>query len=84
MARIAVEKPFDDVKMALEEKGHEATMFQSAEKEDMEMVKGYDVGVVRALGDTSSEEFDFPVVSAEGMSVDEIVADVEERLSRLS
>lgn len=77
MAKIAVEKPFDDVKLALEEKGHEAEMFEVDEK-----VEGYDFGVVRALNDSNNEQFNFPVVSVEGLSVDEIVAEVEKRLNR--
>lgn len=77
MANIAVEKPFDDVKQALEEKGHVVKMFQSDEE-----VKGYDMGVVRALSDVNVDQFDFPVVSIEGNSVQDIVDDVEKRLHR--
>lgn len=77
MANIAVEKPFDDVKQALEEKGHTVKMFQSDEE-----VKGYDMGVVRALSDVNVDQFDFPVVSIEGNSVQDIVNDVEKRLHR--
>lgn len=77
MAKIAVEIPFDDVKQALEEKGHEVKMFESDEK-----VKGYDMGVVRALSDVNIDQFDFPVVSIEGNSVQDIVDDVEKRLHR--
>ncbi|MBY0223224.1 YkuS family protein [Mammaliicoccus sciuri] len=77
MAKIAVENPFDDVKLALEEKGHEVKMFESDEN-----LKGYDMGVVRALSDVNVDQFDFPVVSIEGNSVDDIVNDVEKRLQR--
>lgn len=77
MAKIAVENPFDDVKQALEEKGHEVKMFESDEG-----LKGYDAGVVRALSDVNIDQFDFPVVSVEGRSVDDIVRDVEKKLNR--
>ncbi|WP_153730912.1 YkuS family protein [Sporosarcina obsidiansis] len=77
MAKIAVEKPFDDVKQALEEKGHDVQMFESDEN-----LKGYDMGVVRALSDVNVDQFDFPIVSIEGNSVQDIVDDVEKRLHR--
>ncbi|PIC69139.1 MULTISPECIES: YkuS family protein [unclassified Sporosarcina] len=77
MAKIAVEVPFDDVKQALEEKGHEVTMFASDER-----LSGYDMGVIRALSDVNIDQFDFPVVSIEGNSVQDIVDDVEKRLHR--
>ncbi|WJY27367.1 YkuS family protein [Sporosarcina trichiuri] len=77
MAKIAVEKPFDDVKKALEEKGHTVTMCESDEK-----LSGYDLGVVRALSDVNVDQYDFPVISIEGNSVDDIVADAEKRLAR--
>lgn len=77
MAKIAVEVPFDDVKQALEEKGHEVKMFESDEN-----LSGYDMGVVRALSDVNIDQFDFPVVSIEGNSVQDIVEDVEKRLHR--
>ncbi|WP_301107667.1 YkuS family protein [Sporosarcina sp.] len=74
---MAVEKPFDDIKQVLEEKGHEVKMFDS----DQEL-KDYDMGVVRALSDVNIDQFDFPVVSIEGDSVQDIVNDVEKRLHR--
>lgn len=77
MAKIAVEKPFDDVKKALEEKGHTVTMCESDEK-----LSGYDLGVVRALSDVNVDQYDFPVISIEGNSVNDIVADAEKRLAR--
>ncbi|WP_040285013.1 YkuS family protein [Sporosarcina koreensis] len=77
MAKIAVEKPFDDVKKALEEKGHTVTMCESDEK-----LSGYDLGVVRALSDVNVDQYDFPVISIEGNSVDDVVADAEKRLAR--
>lgn len=77
MAKIAVEKPFDDVKKALEEKGHTVTMCESDEK-----LTGYDLGVIRALSDVNVDQYTFPVISIEGNSVDDIVKDVEMRLAR--
>lgn len=77
MAKIAVEIPFDDVKKALEEKGHEVKMFASDEN-----LEGYDMGVIRALSDVNIDQFDFPVVSVEGNSVQDIVDDIEKRLHR--
>lgn len=77
MAKIAVENPFDDVKVALEEKGHEVKMFESDEN-----VKGYDMGVVRAISDVNVDQFDFPVVGIHGNSVQDVVNEVEERLDR--
>lgn len=77
MAKIAVEKPFDDVKKALEEKGHTVTMCESDEK-----LTGYDLGVIRALSDVNIDQYTFPVISIEGNSVDDIVKDVEMRLAR--
>ena len=76
MAKIAVEVPFDDVKTALEEKGHEVTMFTTDEN-----VSGYDIGVVRAINEGHNDEFTFPVVSMKGMSVDDVVMAVEGKLS---
>lgn len=79
MAKIAVETPLEDVKQALEEKGHEVFMFTNEEE-----AKGANVAVVRTLNelDANAEQYDFPFVSMEGSSVDEIVKDVEQRLSR--
>ncbi|GKV54682.1 hypothetical protein NCCP2222_06290 [Sporosarcina sp. NCCP-2222] len=77
MAKVAVENPFTDVKQALEEKGYQVEMFESDEN-----VNGCDIGVVRALGDVNVDQFDFPVVSVEGRSVQDIVDSVEERLNR--
>lgn len=77
MAKIAVENPLDDVKVALEEKGHEVKMFESDET-----VKGYDMGVVRAISDVNIDQFDFPVVSIHGNSVTDVVNEIEERLKR--
>lgn len=51
MAEIAVERPFDDVKQALEEKGHEVKMFESDEN-----ISGYDFWVVRALSDVNVDK----------------------------
>lgn len=78
MAKIAVEKPFDDVKEALVEKGHQVDLVES----DQEL-KGYDLGVVRVLNDGDNDLYDFPVISIEGQSIDEIVERVEDYLNKL-
>jgi len=75
MAKIAVEKPYEDVRKALEEKGHTVTMFNTDEN-----VKGYDVGIVRTINEGHNDEFDFPVVAMSGMSIDNVVDAVEHRL----
>lgn len=77
MAKIAVEKPYEDVKNALEEKGHTVTMFNSDEN-----VSGYDLGVVRGINEGHNDEFTFPVVAMSGMSIDNVVEAVEYRLSQ--
>jgi hypothetical protein len=78
MAKIAVEEPFDDMKKALEEKGHEVTMFNTDEN-----VTGYDLGVVRAINEGHNDEFTFPVVTMTGMSINDAVEAVENRLSQM-
>ncbi|MEW4369924.1 YkuS family protein [Paenibacillus kandeliae] len=78
MAKIAVEKPFDDVKEALEAKGHQVDLVESDQE-----VKGYDVGVVRALSDGNNDLYDFPVISIDGQSIDEVVSRVEDHLQKL-
>ena len=77
MAKIAVEQPFEDVKTILEEKGHEVTMFNTDEN-----VAGYDLGVVRAINEGHNDEFNFPVVSMKGMSIDDVVEAVEKKISQ--
>ncbi len=78
MAKIAVEEPFDDVKKALEEKGHTVTMFNTDEE-----VTGHDLGVVRAINEGNNDEFNFPVVSMKGMSIEDAVEAVEEKLQNM-
>jgi hypothetical protein len=75
--KIAVESPFEDVKKALEEKGHKVKMFSTDEN-----VTGYDLGVVRAINEGHNDEFNFPVVSMKGMSVNDVVEAVETRLQQ--
>ncbi|MCJ7842997.1 YkuS family protein [Lederbergia sp. NSJ-179] len=79
LARIAVETPLEDVKHALEQKGHEVFMFTNEEE-----AKGSNLAIVRTLNeiDADAKQFEFPFVSMEGMSVEEIVEEVEERLNR--
>ncbi|MCG7343385.1 YkuS family protein [Sporosarcina sp. ACRSL] len=74
MKRIAVEQPYEDVMTALQAKGYEVKMFNTDED-----VKGYDIGVVRAINEGNTQEFDFPVVSMRGLSIDEAVEAVEKK-----
>lgn len=78
MAKIAVEEPYEDVKKALEEKGHKVTMFVTDEN-----VTGYDLGVVRTINEGHNDEFNFPVVAMSGMSIDNVVEAVEHRLNQV-
>lgn len=78
MAKIAVEKPFDDVKEALAAKGHQVDLVESDQE-----VKGYDLGVVRAINDGDNDLYDFPVISIDGQSIDEVVSRVEDHLQKL-
>lgn len=78
MAKIAVEQPFEDVKAALEQKGHEVQMFNTDEN-----VSGFDIGVVRAINEGNNDEFDFPVVSMKGMSIGDVVDAVEARVNQM-
>lgn len=78
MAKIAVEEPFEDVKKALEEKGHTVTMFNTDED-----VSGYDLGVVRAINEGNNDEFNFPVVSMKGLSIEDAVVTVENKLKNI-
>lgn len=74
MKRIAVEQPYKDVAEALQAKGYETKMFNTDED-----VKGYDIGVVRAINEGNTHEFDFPVVSMRGMSLEDAVQAVDEK-----
>ncbi|MDW0116672.1 YkuS family protein [Sporosarcina thermotolerans] len=74
MIKIAVEQPYEDVMTALQAKGYEAKMFNTDED-----VKGYDIGVVRAINEGNTHEFDFPVVSMRGMSLEDAVDAVDQK-----
>ena len=78
MAKIAVEEPFEDVKKALEAKGHEVTMFSTDEN-----VAGYDLGLVRAINEGHNDEFNFPVVSMKGLSTEEAVEAIEKKIQNM-
>ncbi|KXH78805.1 YkuS family protein [Sporosarcina sp. HYO08] len=78
MAKIAVEQPFEDVKTALEQKGHLVQMFESDEN-----VSGFDLGIVRALNEGNNDEFDFPVVVMKGMTIDGVIEAVDSKLSQM-
>ena len=78
MAKIEVEKPYEEVKIVLKEKGHTVTTNPD------ENVTGYDVGVVRAINEGHNDEFTFPVLAMSGMSgmsIDNVVEADENRLS---
>lgn len=78
MVKIAVEQPYEDVMNALVAKGYEAKMFTTDED-----VTGYDIGVVRAINEGNTHEFDFPVVTMKGMSIDDVVHAVEQKANLL-
>lgn len=78
MAKIAVEQPFEDVKSALEQKGHQVQMFETDEN-----VSGFDLGIVRALNEGNNDEFDFPVVVMKGMTIDGVMEAVDSKLSQM-
>lgn len=77
MAKIAVEQPYEDIQKALEEKGHQVTMFVNNDD-----IKGCDVGVVRHINEFNEGPSDVPFVIADGKSVNEVVQEVEGRLNR--
>ncbi|WLV24991.1 YkuS family protein [Aciduricibacillus chroicocephali] len=79
MAKIAVEEPFDDIQKALEEKGHEVKMFI-----DNNEIKNVDLGVVRHMNEFDEGDSEVPFVIAHGKSVDDVVNEVEQRLSRFN
>lgn len=78
MVKIAVEQPYEDVMHALVEKGYEAKMFNTDED-----VTGYDIGVVRAINEGNTHEFNFPVITMKGMSLDDVVQAVEKKANLL-
>lgn len=79
MAKIAVEKPFDDIKSVLEQKGHQVEMFV-----DNSGIKDVDLGVVRHLNEFDEAPSNIQLVIADGKSVDEVVKEVEDSLNRFS
>lgn len=76
--RIAVEQPYEDVMNALQSKGYEVKMFNTDEN-----VTGYDIGIVRALNEGNTHEFNFPVITMKGRSIDEVIQAVEEKANLL-
>ena len=78
MVKIAVEQPYEDVMTALQAKGYEVKMFNSDEN-----ITGFDLGVVRAINEGNTHEFDFPVVSMKGMSIDDVVKAVDNKVNLL-
>ena len=78
MAKIAVEQPYEDIRKALEQKGHTVKMFNTNED-----VTGYDMGVVRAINEGNTNEFEFPVIAMSGMSIENVVDAIEHRLNQM-
>jgi hypothetical protein len=78
MVKIAVEQPYEDVMNALVAKGFEAKMFNTDED-----VTGFDLGVVRAINEGNTHEFNFPVITMKGMSIDDVVQAVEKKANLL-
>lgn len=77
LAKIAVEQPYEDIRKALEQKGHTVEMFNTNED-----VTGYDMGVVRSINEGNTNEFEFPVIAMSGMSIENVVDAVEHRLNQ--
>lgn len=78
VVKIAVEQPYEDVMNALVARGYEAKMFTTDED-----VTGYDIGVVRAINEGNTHEFNFPVVTMKGMSIEDVVQAVEKKANLL-
>lgn len=78
MVRIAVEYPFTDIQRALVEEGYQTDMLEQKSKADM-----YDVLVVRDIEIYEDFHFEGSLIEVRGMTVSEVVAEVEERLQRI-
>ena len=76
MVKIAVEQPFKDVRRALEKKGYQTEMVTQITD------PSYDVFVVRNQNMYVGSNIEGSLVETTGRSVEEIVAEVEERLQR--
>ena len=77
MVRVAVEHPFKDVRRALKKKGYEAEMVKQTAD-----AAGYDILVARNQNTFIGSNVEGSVVETSGLSVNEIVEEVEERLQR--
>lgn len=78
LVKIAVEQPYEDVMAALQAKGYEVKMFNTDEE-----VTGYDLGIVRAINEGNTHEFNFPVITMKGRSIDDVMQAVEEKVNLL-
>lgn len=77
MVRIAVEHPFTDVRRALKKKGYQTEMVKQTAD-----AAGYDILVARNQNTFIGSDVDGSVVETSGLTVNEIVEEVEERLQR--
>jgi gas vesicle protein len=77
MVKIAVEQPFTDVRRALKKKGYQADMVKQVTD-----AIGYDAIVVRNQNAFAGSQIEGSLIETRGRSVNEIVAEVEERLQR--
>ncbi|TLS36085.1 YkuS family protein [Pseudalkalibacillus caeni] len=77
--KVAVEQPLTDVKQELENKGYEVEMFRNEEDINMD----FDCCVARGKEDLSDNTLNgMPVVEARGLSVNDIVKEVQDHLDR--
>lgn len=77
MARIAVEYPFTDIRLALLKKAYDADMVHQEADASV-----YDVIVVRNQNALNTSSIKGSLVETRGRSVNEVVREVEERLRR--
>ncbi|TCT22666.1 uncharacterized protein UPF0180 [Melghiribacillus thermohalophilus] len=81
MTRIGVEESLTDVKEALEEKGYDVVVLKNmedAETCDCCCVTGQDQNVMGMTSDVP----DASVIQVKGMTAEDVVREVEERISR--
>ncbi|WP_342388006.1 YkuS family protein [Salinicoccus bachuensis] len=77
MTRIAVEQPFTDVRQALKKKGYQADMIHQTTNPG-----AYDALVVRDRTVFGDSRVTGSLIETSGLSISEIVEEVEERLQR--
>lgn len=76
MIRIAVEEALQDIQQALQQKGHEIDVINHIDEKE----NTYDIVVVRSLEEYSDLPIKASLVGVNGMSTDEVVKMVEERI----